>query len=146
MRIGSNVLPTKEILAHRIQNIDTSYCLGKEPMETSVHLFFKCLVVRAIWFGCQWSIRAEHLQVSTHDDILKLVLDLPLSSQHQKTLQEQCTLQLALTLESIWNLRNQAMHNGETINLIETISRLEHKVAEYMPILHHTKNLAQKEN
>uniref|UniRef100_A0A2N9FCB1 Reverse transcriptase zinc-binding domain-containing protein n=1 Tax=Fagus sylvatica TaxID=28930 RepID=A0A2N9FCB1_FAGSY len=84
MRIGSNVLPTKEILAHRIQNIDTSYCLGKEPMETSVHLFFKCLVVRAIWFGCQWSIRAEHLQVSTHDDILKLVLDLPLPSQPSK--------------------------------------------------------------
>ena len=86
------------------------------------------------------------VRVSTHEDILKLILDSPLPSQPSKTLQEQCTLQLVLTLESIWNLRNQAMHNGETINLIETISRLEHKVAEYMPILHHTKNLAQKEN
>ncbi len=53
---------------------------------------------------------------------------------------------MALTLGTIWNLRNQAIHNGGAINLIETIRRLDYKVAEYVPIIHHTKNLVQNKN
>ena len=52
-RIGTNILPTRTKVATRVDPIDTSCPLCCEEEETSAHLFFKCLVAKAIWFGCQ---------------------------------------------------------------------------------------------
>uniref|UniRef100_A0A2N9ED89 Reverse transcriptase zinc-binding domain-containing protein n=1 Tax=Fagus sylvatica TaxID=28930 RepID=A0A2N9ED89_FAGSY len=48
-RIAANVLPTKDLLAERVGNMDTLCNLCNEEVETCLHLFFKCNVARAIW-------------------------------------------------------------------------------------------------
>ena len=133
-RLANNILPTREVLARRIESQDTCCILCNEPLESVVHLFFKCPVARAILFGCRWSIRADCLNEHCLEDILKVVLDPPLPT---KVLHGQCTLQMALTLEAIWNHRNQVAFNDGKTNLITIINILEQRVKEYLPIIHH---------
>ena len=95
-RIRSNVLPIKNNLAIRIGTFDPNcvFC-GKEP-ETASHIFFHCQVARAIWFDCSWGIRTDKMNIASNEDILKVVLNMD----------ELCTLQMAVTMEAIWHLRN----------------------------------------
>ena len=110
-RIGSNALPSKNNLALRLGTSDPSCVLcGSEP-ETTTHLFFYCQVARAIWFGCSWGIRTDKMNIASNEDILKVVLNLD----------ELSTIQMAVTMEAIWHLRNQVRHNGNEVNIISTI-------------------------
>ena len=110
-RIGVGILPTKENLAHRIVLEDINCSLCQEDTKSRVHLFAQCPAARAIWFGCKWGLRTGNLQVSNNSDIVKLVLESPIAPHSEdlspKQEQEQNSLRMALTLEAIWNLRNQ---------------------------------------
>ena len=75
--ICTNILPTKDLLAQKLGIIDASCPLCGEAKETGVHLFFKCPVARAIWFGSCRGLRTESLQLTSNEDILKLVLKPP---------------------------------------------------------------------
>ena len=108
-RIASNVLPTKDNLAKKLGITDTDCPLCNEANETVTHLFFECLVARLIWFGSCWSIRSDTFKVANCVDIVKLVLDPPNPSS-DKDLKELSSLQFALTLEAIWNMRNKVAH------------------------------------
>ena len=50
-RLGSNVLPTRENISHRLDILDTSCVLCKKEVESLHHLFFKCNIARALWFA-----------------------------------------------------------------------------------------------
>ena len=109
-RIGSNVLPTKLNLAQRIEGIDLKCPLCNEEEESITHLFCSCPVSRAIWFGVCWSIHSDNLNVSNHQELAILVIDPPIiqsNSIPEKTLKVQAAFQVALTLDCIWQLRNQ---------------------------------------
>ena len=99
---------------------------GSEP-ETTTHLFFHCQVARAIWFGCGWGIRTDKMNIASNEDILKVVLNLD----------ELSILQMAVTMEAIWHLRNQVRHNGSEVNIISTIYNAENRVKEYLMALDH---------
>ena len=45
-----------------------------------------------------------------------------------KMLKEQTTIQFAITLDVIWNLRNQVIHGDHKINLMATIKLLESRI------------------
>ena len=126
-RIRSNVLPIKNNLAIRIGTFDPNcvFC-GKEP-ETASHIFFHCQVARAIWFDCSWGIRTDKMNIASNEDILKVVLNMD----------ELCTLQMAVTMEAIWHLRNQVLHNGNEVNIISTICNAKNRVKEYLIALDH---------
>ena len=53
----------------------------------------------------------------------------------QKTLKAQTSIQLALTLESIWNLRNQVVHNYAQVNHLVIVKNLEERIIEPFNIL-----------
>ena len=81
----------------------------------------------AIWFGCNWSIRAKNLNIASNEDILKVVLNpppplnlIPLMQWVAK-LDELSTLQMTLTIEAIWHFRNQVLHNDSEVNINSTI-------------------------
>jgi hypothetical protein len=50
-RIASNMLPTKQNVASRLGEMETSCPLCHEDEESSIHLFCHCPVARAFWFG-----------------------------------------------------------------------------------------------
>ena len=64
---------------------------------------------------------------------MKKLLKLSLTPQKlPKESREQVSLQMIITLEAIWNLRNQITHNGGEINLISTIKGIEARVQEFL--------------
>ena len=134
-RIWSNVLPTKNKLAIRMGTSDPNYVFcGKEP-EIATHLFFHYQVVKAIWFGCSWGIRTDKMNIASNEDIFKVVLNLDKLS----------TLQMAVTMEAIWHLRNQVWRNGSEVNIIFTIYNIENRVKEYLNALDHEQDNDRRE-
>jgi hypothetical protein len=73
-RIDSDTLPTnlKLHLKMGIGDPCCPLCLGAE--ESTVHLFFKCPVTRAIWFGLCWGLRPDDIQFSTSLTLLNVWL------------------------------------------------------------------------
>ena len=135
-RIGSSALPTEKMLAQRIGGQDTLCHLCGAAEESDIHLFFECSIAKAIWFGCNWSLRSDRVHIDTSEEIVKRVLDpLPrraLYGMGNKELVEQCSYKMALTLEAIWNLRNLVAHKNEKVNILTTINCLELKVQEHL--------------
>ncbi|KAM4108567.1 hypothetical protein ACB094_03G053900 [Castanea mollissima] len=76
---------------------------------------------RVIWYGCKcnWSMRTGTLNMFSSTDIIKLVLDPPDQlhgdNPSLSSFSLNGTLKMALTLEAIWNLRNQVLHNREKL-------------------------------
>ncbi|XP_030497467.2 uncharacterized protein LOC115713122 [Cannabis sativa] len=69
-KILANCLPTKEKLSSTIPIHDTICAFCSTSVENSFHLFWECNYVRAIWFGCCWSLRADVTSVSNWDSWL----------------------------------------------------------------------------
>ena len=98
-RLGSNVLPTRENISHRLDIPDTSCVLYKKELE-SLHHLFKCNIVRSLWFVAYWGFKVEHSPTTSLESIINMVLNPPLaSSQHLD--QWAISLNIALTLEEI---------------------------------------------
>ena len=135
-RVSSNLLPTMDNLEQRMGIADTVCvcCNGKE--ESVVHLFFQCTMVRAIWLGLKYYYRSELLRgclvfkkpslINSCEDFVKVVtgdLDFP----------EHAPLRIAITLEAMWNLRNQILHNKELkVNLVSVIGNMELMILEHI--------------
>ena len=102
--------------------------------ESYSHLFLNCSKVKPIWFRLNWSLYFERLPLVNGADFLKFVINPPISldcSLDLKLIKAQTTIHLALTLECIWNLRNQAVHNAQKINLLAVLSNLDLRIREH---------------
>jgi hypothetical protein len=113
-----------------VGSLDTLCNLCNEEVKTFSHLFFKCNVARAIWYGCKWSLQTDEINVNRNEEIVKIVIDPPW--QLPKETSEQLSLQMIITFEAIWNLRNQITHSGGEINLVSTIRGIEARVQEFL--------------
>lgn len=134
-RIDSNILPTKHNIAQRVGEVDTRCPLCHSEVETIFHLFCMCLVSRATWFGTCWGIHLDVLVVSDYVDLAKLVIDplvLKLTQISEMTLKEQTSIQIAQTIECIWNLKNQATHSVKYVNISYCINALEIRTMEHI--------------
>jgi ribonuclease HI len=86
------------------------------------------------WFGSSWGIRAELLPV-THDiDVVKLVVNPPIVvaiPSSFRTISNQATVQIAITLEAIWNFHNGHVHRSYKDNMLVLLKAMEHRVVEH---------------
>jgi hypothetical protein len=81
--------------------------------------------------GNSWAVYSNHLAFSSCKDIINIICDPSLPSgmsMDGKMLKEQTTIQFAITLDAIWNLRNQVIHGDHKINLMATIKLLESRI------------------
>ena len=132
-RIASEILPTRTVAAHKLGLGDISCPLCLDSKESIVHLFLKCLVSRAIWFGLRWAIHSSQFMVTNNKDIIKMVCDPPIIVEPYSSsncLKDHTTIQFSNTLDFIWNLRNQVVHNGFKFNISGTIQQLEARIEE----------------
>ena len=76
---------------------------------------------------------SDMLNVSDHEDLIQLVIDPPCFNQQlEPTIKIQTSIQMALTLECIWNNRNQVVHQAKQVNQhsILAIKELESRIVE----------------
>uniref|UniRef100_A0A2N9F619 Reverse transcriptase zinc-binding domain-containing protein n=2 Tax=Fagus sylvatica TaxID=28930 RepID=A0A2N9F619_FAGSY len=137
-RIANGILPTRLTMAQKVGLGDTicPFCRGCE--ELIDHLFFKCSVSRALWFGTSWAIQSCHLTVLNYEDILQLIIEPHVVSNttlDMQRLREQTSIQIATTLDSIWNLRNQVVHQDYKFNILVIIKNLESRILEHFHVL-----------
>jgi hypothetical protein len=133
-RLGSNSIPTKLVLAQRIGSGDTMRPLCNLEEESYSHIFLKCQAVRLIWFGLNWGIHPDSFTASSGLEFLELVINPPICIDLRitpKSLRAQTSIQLALTLESIWLLRNQVVHNDGKLNHLVIVKNLEARLLEH---------------
>ena len=134
-RIATGILPTKANLAARLGYGDIQCCLCQEESETLDHLFFSCPTARAIWFGSSWALRSDLLTFNSYQDIAKFICEPPIAantSPSDKELCVQTSIQFALTLDCIWNLRNQVLHNNSQVNILNIVRSLETRISEHL--------------
>jgi hypothetical protein len=129
-RLDNNVLLLKSNLARRLGITDTKCPICNATIENERHLFFDCPLAYAIWFDVNWSMRSDAIQIANSQEILNWVLDPPLS-RLDACMKSHCSLVWALTLETIWNLRNKALHGNELPQLPTIVRGLEHRVYEF---------------
>ena len=88
-------------------------------------------------------IYVDKLNVSSNLDIVKVILDPPIqpmpSSHQSKEVAELCALQMAITAEFIWILRNKVMQDGGQVNITTHIRNLKNK--EFVLALEQSKDL-----
>lgn len=137
-RIASGVLPTKLNFAQKVGLQDTHcpFCLDEE--ESLEHLFFKCHISRAIWFGSMWALRSDLISLSTCKDFIKFVCEPPISTPATmgvNILNASTSIQFALTLDCIWNLRNKVSYSDHKINILSTVKALDIRILEHLRAL-----------
>ena len=98
-----------------MDNTDPCCALCKNDIESSAHFFFLCSVARAIWHSACWGFRAEEVNLNDPTDIIKLILDPPKSTCPSNELWF-VSLNMAVTLDEIWRLRNHVLFNGGEID------------------------------
>ena len=112
------------------------YCpLSHNEVESIPHLFFKCQATKLFWFDACWGLRAELLLVHSDFDVVKLIVNPPVSPSSpcfNNQFVVHASAQIALTLEAIWNFRNQQVHQMKPINPIVVLKALEYKIVEHV--------------
>ena len=138
-RIATGILPTKLNIAHKMGITDTCCPLCHMNEESIEHLFFQCSISRAIWFGTSWAIHSSRLSLASCQDILKLICEPPIftaaESSKAKDILLQTSIQFAITLDCIWNLRNQVVFEDLQVNLLVQIKNLETRIMEHINAL-----------
>jgi hypothetical protein len=133
-RIGCNALPTNLNIFSRLSKGSPLCPLCGAEVESISHLFFKCEVTKIFWFGISWGIRADLLPVASEMDVVKLVVNPPVSpstSLNPRTISIQSSVQFALILEAIWNYRNRYVHSNNLESPLVSIKTLELKIIEH---------------
>ena len=77
-RIANGILPTRIVVASKLGQGDVCCPFCHDSEEFIDHLFFKCSVSRAIWFGLTWAIHSCHFNILNSKDILKFICDPPI--------------------------------------------------------------------
>ena len=136
-RVSTNTLPTRDNLMQRMEVDNPNCLLCNTQAESPCHLFFKCPIVKALWFAACWGFRSNEVPLSSHLDIVKLILNLPLALCQAQD-QWLVSLNMALTLEEIWRTRNLELHLPSSVNLHSSIKNILHRFRECALILAQT--------
>uniref|UniRef100_A0A2N9G9A9 Reverse transcriptase domain-containing protein n=1 Tax=Fagus sylvatica TaxID=28930 RepID=A0A2N9G9A9_FAGSY len=133
--IGCGALPTNLNFFSGMAKGDPCCPLCNADVESIAHLFFKCQATKMFWFGTCWGIRADLFLVNEDIDVVKLVVNPPIPHSAQGMLKQNlefASIQIALTLETIWRFRNQLVHQSKIENPMVSIKALEYRIVEHM--------------
>ena len=132
-RIGCGALPTNLNFFSGMAKGDPCCPLCNADVESIAHLFFKCQAKKMFWFGTCWVIRVDLFLVNEDIDVVKLVVNPPIPHSAQgmpKQNLEFASIQIALTLETIWRFRNQLVHQSKIENPMVSIKALEYRIVD----------------
>uniref|UniRef100_A0A2N9GV72 Reverse transcriptase zinc-binding domain-containing protein n=1 Tax=Fagus sylvatica TaxID=28930 RepID=A0A2N9GV72_FAGSY len=92
---------------------------GSLDIEKSVvHLFWECLLARALWFG-SLDIRIEFFQLSSPMDIVELLIFPSVDSNGDPQYCNNFLLSGAIILDQIWKARNLKVHEDCNVAMVQ---------------------------
>ena len=116
-------------------------------IENCCHLFFKCNIARALWFASCGGLRSDCILISTNEYIVKFIVNpnsfLGVVSARNREDNELDSLRMLINLEEIWLMRNQLLHNGGHIDIMETSQHIKKRTMEYAKTLSKEKSLSK---
>ena len=146
-RIGQNAHPIEENIVLRIGEGDPNCVLCSKNIENCCHLFFKCNVARALWFASCDGLRFDSIPISTNEDIVQFIVSpnnlLGVVTARNKEDNELNSLRMMITLEAIWFMRNQLLHNADHIDIMEASQLIKKRTWEYAKTLSKEKNVSK---
>ena len=97
------------------------------------HLFFKCPSAKALWFASCWGFKSDEQIVNAAEDIINIILNPPVTSSQGR---EQWTVSLimAFTLEEIWRIRNQVLHQNVRLDIPASSQNISHRFQEFISV------------
>uniref|UniRef100_A0A803QLX3 Reverse transcriptase domain-containing protein n=1 Tax=Cannabis sativa TaxID=3483 RepID=A0A803QLX3_CANSA len=120
-KIFSDSLPTKgRIGLCRGDQLLCSFCHSSE--ETTLHLFFKCQVVRSIWFRSGWGLRSDRLNWNSLKDCGDWWCSLT---------EDNLIVFAACVWDSLWKWRNEVIHKERTCNVEEIYGDCMRRYSEF---------------
>ena len=134
-RIASGILPTKQNLVQRLGFGDSKCPLCQTEDESLEHLFFKCSLSRAIWFGACGAIWSDLISPSTCQDFIKFICDLPLPTftpLRGNMSSINASIMFALTLDCIWSVRNKVCFENSRIDILAIVHALDNRILEHI--------------
>ena len=81
---------------------------------------------------------SDMLNVSNHEELIQLVIDPLVHQSTDSIIKIKTSIQMALTLECIWNFRNQVVRQAKQVNqhsIHLAIKRLESRIVEQIQAL-----------
>ncbi|KAF4352799.1 hypothetical protein F8388_026341 [Cannabis sativa] len=104
-RVCANALPT----ANFFNPADTCKCFFCETCpEDTLLLFVTCPFAMALWFSCPFPVRMNSIRVGSISELL-----CKLCEGVNVELRGQMLGCFAIIFETVWNIRNKILHNGE---------------------------------
>jgi len=128
-RVGTNALSTRENLLNLLEVDDPTCLLCNQESESICHLFLKCPIARALWFSTCWGFKAEEHTLRSHSDIVQLILNPPpsLCPAYDQWL---VSLNMAFTLDEIWQTRNALLHLKAPVDIQASRQHILSKLRE----------------
>jgi hypothetical protein len=109
-RIASNLLPTRDLTSRFDPQAELACPFCGMEKETALHIFTKCHIARAVWYGSQWNIRIDCLHFDSTAQLIQSLLSPPISLNFVDDQKESFLLFGALALDCMWKWRNKIVH------------------------------------
>ena len=143
-RLVASLLPAKDIIFRFASALDSGCVLCENHVESAVHLFWECSLVRAIWFGSKWRIHIDQLLISSPCHLVQLIVDPPNELNIDNSDKIAFTLYGSLILDQIWKVRNLKVHEGTEVEIVKLMRNLasldrEHFMLKGVLLKFHTK-------
>ena len=105
-RIASEILPTREQLGRFYMDLEESCPLCGIEKETMLHLFTKCSLSRALWFGSTWGARLDSWHFDSPLLLIDHIINPPLGEFIDVFQKDIFTKVGARVIDLIWKIRN----------------------------------------
>lgn len=129
-RIGVNIIPTRENLMKRAKHYWLFLCaLWVWSWNSHTHLLQMLGGQSHLAFGLL-GFKAEEAIIHSTEDIIKLVINPP---EHQCPNSESWifSLNMIITMDCIWNLRNHVLFHGGPADILATVQQIHFRRAEF---------------
>lgn len=112
-RILVNVIPTKEMLMKGFNLHETCCSLYGVDVESSLHIFKECNVVRAFAFSCKWGCRIDYWKATTIHQWIEIGLNPTNSFLEERMGEEFFVTFMGCFLLEFWKFRNANLFTGQ---------------------------------
>ncbi|KAH7514298.1 hypothetical protein FEM48_Zijuj11G0073900 [Ziziphus jujuba var. spinosa] len=112
-KLAHSGLPVLSNLSAKGVHIQSDvYVHGCNCVETEIHVFFHCEVARRILFANPWGLKWEAVECNDLMDLLKCLSNPRGTLSIHEDDMDKFFLYNAITLEHLWWLRNNVLHQG----------------------------------
>ena len=126
----AEVIPTRQLIFQRVNKGDYCCVLCGFEVESSLHIFKECHVVRLLDFARKWGCKMNFLNIYELEQLIELCISPSKNDFIQGETSEWFTTFLASLFYNIWRCRSKVLFEGK-FQISHEISFFENSVEEF---------------